>query len=118
MNVQEPTVEQATVKQPTVKQPAIEAKRQRHGLSFGFIALLLVALAAIGWFVYKGITSRVSAEKALVRETTESALLTVSVVHPKITTEARQLDLPGNTQALIDAPIYARTSGYLRKWYA
>jgi RND family efflux transporter MFP subunit len=106
------------VEQTTVNQPAIETKRQRHGLSFGFIALLLVALAAIGWFVYKGITSRVSAEKALVKETTESALLTVSVVHPKITTEARQLDLPGNTQALIDAPIYARTSGYLRKWYA
>jgi RND family efflux transporter MFP subunit len=113
MNVQEPGVEQATV-----NQPAIETKPQRHRLSFGFIALLLVALAAIGWFVYKGITSRVSAEKALVKETTESALLTVSVVHPKITTEARQLDLPGNTQALIDAPIYARTSGYLRKWYA
>jgi RND family efflux transporter MFP subunit len=53
-----------------------------------------------------------------VQETQESSVLTVSVVHPKLTNEARQIVLPGNTQALIDAPIYARTSGYLRKWYA
>ena len=26
--------------------------------------------------------------------------------------------LPGNTQPLIDAPVYARTNGYLKKWYA
>jgi RND family efflux transporter MFP subunit len=91
---------------------------QKHGLGFGLIFLVLVAMGAIGWFVYKGITTRVSAEKALVVETHDAAFLTVAVVHPKLTGAAQQLVLPGNTQPLIDAPVYARTNGYLKKWYA
>src|SRR5438874_2406882 len=113
MNVQE-----QPAKLPSKVHSEGNAAKAAFTPGFGFIALLLIALAAIGWFVYKGITSRVSAEKALVQETHQSSLLTVSVVHPKATSEARQLVLPGNTQALIDAPIYARTSGYLSKWYA
>jgi RND family efflux transporter MFP subunit len=92
--------------------------KKNRGLGFGLIFAVLVAMAAIGWFVYKGITSRVSAEKALVVETHDAAFLTVSVTHPKVTGATQQLVLPGNTQPLIDAPVYARTNGYLKKWYA
>src|ERR1700722_3608316 len=95
-----------------------EPNKQKHGLGFGLIFLVLVATAAIGWFVYKGITTRVSAEKALVVETHDAAFLTVAVTHPKVTGATQQLVLPGNTQPLIDAPVYARTNGYLKKWYA
>jgi RND family efflux transporter MFP subunit len=91
---------------------------QRRGPGFGLIFLVLVAMAAIVWFVYKGITTRVSAEKALVVETHEAAFITVAVTHPKVTGATQQLVLPGNTQPLIDSPVYARTSGYLKKWYA
>jgi RND family efflux transporter MFP subunit len=98
--------------------PPLKDNQQKHGVGIWFSALLLVVLGTIGWFVYKGIHGRLSVEKALVQETHDSALMTVSVVHPKVTSEAHQLDLPGNTQPLIDAPIYARTSGYLKKWYA
>ena len=98
--------------------PQLKDNRQKHGVGLWFIAVLLVVAGAIGWFVYKGIHGRVSTEQALVKETQASAVMTVSVVHPKATSEMRQLDLPGNTQPLIDAPIYARTNGYLRKWYA
>ncbi|HTA44400.1 MAG TPA: efflux RND transporter periplasmic adaptor subunit [Bryobacteraceae bacterium] len=89
----------------------------RRGMSIGLIATLLVAFAAIGWFVYKGIYTRVSAEKALVVQTHDAAVLTVSVTHPKLTNATQELVLPGNTQPLIDSPIYARTNGYLKKWY-
>jgi RND family efflux transporter MFP subunit len=95
--------------------PKIEKSR---GFGFGLTFLVLVAMAAIGWFVYKGISSRVSAEKALVVETHDASILTVSVTHPKVSGASQELVLPGNTQPLIDAPIYARTSGYLTKWYA
>src|SRR5579862_6697288 len=91
---------------------------QRRGLGFGLIVLLLLAAGAIGWFVYKGISTRVSAEKALVVETHDAAVLTVAVTHPKLTGATQELVLPGNTQPLIDAPIYARTNGYLKKWYS
>jgi RND family efflux transporter MFP subunit len=100
---------------PRIDQPKTGRKR---GLGFGLIFTVLLAIAAIGWFVYKGITSRVSAEKALVVETHDAAFLTVSVTHPKMTGATQQLVLPGNTQPLIDAPVYARTNGYLKKWYA
>ena len=91
---------------------------QRRGLGLGLIVLLLLAAGAIGWFVYKGISTRVSAEKALVVETHDAAVLTVAVTHPKLTGATQELVLPGNTQPLIDAPIYARTNGYLKKWYS
>jgi RND family efflux transporter MFP subunit len=90
---------------------------QRRRLGTGIILLMLVAGGAIGWFVYKGISTRVSAEKALVIETHDSAVLTVAVTRPKLTGATQELILPGNTQPLIDAPIYARTNGYLKKWY-
>ena len=61
---------------------------------------------------------RVSADAAVDRETRRAAILTVSVVQPEMSGASQELILPGNTQALIDAPIYARTSGYLKRWYA
>lgn len=89
----------------------------KRAMSVWLVLALLVAFAAIGWFVYKGITTRVSAEKALVVETRDAAVLDVSVTHPKMTNATQELVLPGNTQPLIDSPIYARTNGYLKKWY-
>jgi RND family efflux transporter MFP subunit len=41
----------------------------------------------------------------------------VSVVSPKRTTPAEEIILPGNVQPYISSPIYARTNGYLKKWY-
>jgi len=46
------------------------------------------------------------------------ALTAVSVVSPKQTAPAQEIILPGNVQPFITSPIYARTNGYLRKWYA
>jgi RND family efflux transporter MFP subunit len=46
------------------------------------------------------------------------ALTPVSVVSPKQTASADEIILPGNVQPFITSPIYARTNGYLRKWYA
>jgi RND family efflux transporter MFP subunit len=110
--------QESTERQQTPPQDAaFQEKQQRHGVGFWFVAILAAALGTIGWFAYKGIHKRVATETKLVEQTQESSLLTVSIVHPKVTTEPLQLVLPGNTQPLIDAPVYARTSGYLKKWY-
>jgi RND family efflux transporter MFP subunit len=45
------------------------------------------------------------------------AVQAVSVVSPKRTTPAQEIILPGNVQPFITSPIYARTNGYLKKWY-
>jgi RND family efflux transporter MFP subunit len=84
-----------------------------------FVVLFLLVLAAgLGVLIYNGIGTRVSAESLLVKETHESTALDVAITHPKQVGGAQEVILPGNTQPFIDAPIYARTSGYLRKWYA
>ena len=92
-------------------------KSQRHGLGIGFIVVMLAGMAALGWFIKKGITSRVSAESTLAVDTKEEAIPEVSVTYPKVSGAMEELVLPGNTQPLIDAPIFARTNGYLKKWY-
>ncbi len=75
------------------------------------IAFILVAAVFIA-----GVWSRVSARKALNAETAQVALTAVSVVTPQQTAPAEEIVLPGNVQPFITSPIYARTSGYLRKW--
>jgi len=46
------------------------------------------------------------------------AIPTVNVISPKIGAPAEEITLPGNTQAFTDTPIYARTNGYIKAWYA
>ncbi|MDR3100560.1 MAG: efflux RND transporter periplasmic adaptor subunit [Paraburkholderia sp.] len=75
-------------------------------------ALVVLALAA------QGIWSRHSAHAALERDAQAASTLSVQVVTPQRSTRALDLVLPGNVQAFLDTPIYARTNGYLRKWYA
>jgi RND family efflux transporter MFP subunit len=41
----------------------------------------------------------------------------VDVVSPKASTDADEIALPGSTSAFNDTPIYARTSGYVKRWY-
>jgi RND family efflux transporter MFP subunit len=78
------------------------------------LVVVIVALAVI----FGGILPRVKARAALKTETSEMAVPTVSVVQPKRTAPAQEIVLPANVQAFLDAPIYARTNGYLKKWYA
>ncbi len=80
--------------------------------------VLLTACVCLGWIVYAGIRSRIRAHAALVEATQASETALVQVVHPTLGSSAQELALPGNTQAFIDTPIYARTSGYLKRWFA
>ena len=64
-----------------------------------------------------GIRSRVRAETTLRGVTDQMAIPSVSVVMPRQTAPATEIILPGNMQPFISSPIYARTDGYLKKWY-
>jgi RND family efflux transporter MFP subunit len=78
---------------------------------------LAIALLAAVVLLASGIWSRVKARNTLNAETAQSALTAVSVVSPKQTAPADEIVLPGNVQPFITSPIYARTNGYLKKWY-
>jgi multidrug efflux pump subunit AcrA (membrane-fusion protein) len=82
------------------------------------LAVLLVA-AAFGLYsaIHSGLISRVRADATLKRETLDASIANVTVLHPQPTAPAEELVLPGGMQAFVAAPIFARTSGYLKKWY-
>src|SRR5713101_6138853 len=81
------------------------------------ILVATAALAALTLLIYSGIHSRAVAESRLKQRTEEAAIPTVVVVFPREGAPTQEIVLPGNTQAFSDAPIYARTSGYLKHWY-
>ena len=74
---------------------------------------LVVAILLAGY----GILRRKDADKVLADTTAESAAPTVIVAQPVKVTPVDNFVLPGNVTAYTDSPIYARTSGYLTRWY-
>ena len=86
--------------------------RHRAVLLFAAIAVVFV-----GVVIYSGIHSRAAAESRLKQQTEEGAIPTVNVAFPRQGAPTNEIVLPGVTQAFTDAPIYARTNGYLKHWY-
>ncbi|HEV3065125.1 MAG TPA: efflux RND transporter periplasmic adaptor subunit [Chthoniobacterales bacterium] len=89
--------------------PRIARKRR---IEFPFLAgaVVLIALAVIG------VEVRSSRTQAVRQRSQPVAGMTVAVVHPQKASITIPV-LPGQTQAYTDAPIFAQTSGYLKKWY-
>src|SRR6266403_3393595 len=81
------------------------------------ILVAAAALPCVAFLIYSGIHSRAAAESRLKQRTEDAAIPTVAVVFPREGAPTQEIVLPGNTHAFSDAPIYARTSGYLKRWY-
>jgi RND family efflux transporter MFP subunit len=103
------TTEGGTQVEPTYED---EAPRKSH--IFLFLVLFVLVLAVAGTFT---LLQRRSQYKALADETEKLAVPTVSVVHPIPEPGQEDLVLPSTLQAYVESPIYARTNGYLKKWY-
>jgi RND family efflux transporter MFP subunit len=80
------------------------------------IGVVLVLVIAVGLGVW-GVMSRRSAETVLANNTQDLAPPSVIIATAKPGAPVDTFLLPGNVTAYTDAPIYARTSGYLTKWY-
>jgi RND family efflux transporter MFP subunit len=105
----------ATTPEAVRETPQTGAEKQRFPVVVWVIlAAAIVVLLAVVWF---GIAVRSNAERALEKRTAEAAIPTVEVIHPSPSRLSPEVALPGNTQAFTDTPIYARTSGYLTRWY-
>lgn len=92
--------------------PEVPPAPPRRALMVVGVALLLLILAGAVTLI-----ARVSHEKALAKETEQQTVPTVAVVHPLAEKPDVELVLPGTLQAYAESPIYARTSGYLVRWY-
>lgn len=73
-------------------------------------AVVLLAIVAIG------LTTRARSAAELRAWTAENAIPTVAVVQPQPLGAAAALQLPGRLEAYAQAPLYARASGYLKRW--
>jgi RND family efflux transporter MFP subunit len=87
-------------------------KRSARGLGR---AALFVAVAALLVLIWAGVTAHFASAK-LKEVTEEQAVVTVATIKPSAQSGLSELILPGNIQANYEAPIYARTSGYLKRW--
>jgi RND family efflux transporter MFP subunit len=94
---------------------ALGTTKPRRSLRPWLIPALAVLAATL--VLILGIRSRVKDEATLRTVTDQLAVPSVSVVTPKQTAPATEIILPGNMQPFISSPIYARTDGYLQKWY-
>src|SRR5580704_14161872 len=103
------------IETPAFHQPV--RSRPASGLARALKIVLALALAAaLGILIYRGIRARLSTASAVQRETLDLAVPTVSVAHPRLGPMTSEVVLPGSIQAFIDAPVYARASGYLKRW--
>jgi RND family efflux transporter MFP subunit len=87
-----------------------ETRKRRRLWLVGLPVLLMCAA------IVARLAGRAHAEAVLARETSEAAVQSVNVIHPQTGAPNQEIALPGYTQAFIDTPVYARTSGYLKTW--
>jgi multidrug efflux pump subunit AcrA (membrane-fusion protein) len=94
---------------------ASQPKKKRRtiwlNLFFFFAVVCLIVMA-----VY-GLMTRSATTEHLQQQANQAyAELSVSVVTPQKAPATISIDLPGQTQAYIQAPVYAQTTGYVKKW--
>jgi RND family efflux transporter MFP subunit len=99
-----------TTHTPAAKPPARSVAR--------LLVFAAIGSLALAFFIYTGLASRAKASAGLERTTLEQSVPTVAVIHPKFTSGVPEVVVPGNIQAFVDTPLWARTNGYLKGWYA
>src|SRR5262249_38966190 len=71
----------------------------------------------LGLCIVSGIRGRSVANTTLRQTTAAAAVVPVNVISPQKGAPTLEIRLPGTTQAFTDAPIFARTSGYVKAWH-
>src|SRR3984893_8524212 len=87
---------------------------KRRSSIFLFFLMIAVLLALVGIFL---MFQRRSQYEALAKNTETLSVPTVAIIHPITEPGDENLVLPGTLQAYVESPIYARTNGYVKKWY-
>jgi membrane fusion protein, multidrug efflux system len=88
-----------------------KVNRRRLRFFFFAAAAVFIGLAALGIYARNTWTAK------LQLRTNQAAQMVVDVTHPEKAVGIIHLELPGQTMPYTDAPIFAQTSGYLKKWY-
>jgi len=109
----DPAIESAARPEPTDPGERQRSPRARPALLLG----LAFVTGVLGLGIYSGVRTRSAADATLKRTTADAAIPVVSVMSPTASASTQEILLPGTTQAFTDAPIFARTNGYVKRWY-
>ncbi|HEY7334575.1 MAG TPA: efflux RND transporter periplasmic adaptor subunit [Bryobacteraceae bacterium] len=106
---------------PQIQPEPAEIRRPADNKSHhGFLVVLLVAAIALGGAIFYELSVRKTQERALAASIGESATAappSVNVAKVRIAASEATVDLPGQTMALLETPVYARTDGYIKQRY-
>jgi RND family efflux transporter MFP subunit len=78
---------------------------------------VVIGVLVVAGVLASGIRARLEAQTAVKRETAEIAVTPVSIVRPQHLSPKQEVVLPGNVQPYYNSPVYARTNGYVKRWY-
>jgi len=117
MNSDEPEYKNELSESQLAAANMFKSRPARRRFSFRWLLLGAVAIVIAATYVL-GIQPRLDARAALKKETADLGIMTVSVTRPKAPKATQELTLPGNMQAFLDTPIFARTNGYIKRWHA
>ena len=109
---EENIVEPVRSQESQVRSGSSQPNRPKNHWLIAAVAIVVVAIVFVA-----GVLPRVKARETLKHETQEMAVANVLVTQPKKASPSQEVVLPANVQPYINAPIYARTNGYLKKWY-
>jgi len=91
-----------------------EVQQVSRGSLLTIVAIVLIVAIVVAVF---GIVGRKHVSAELAKYTENTAAPPVTLEQPVMQENAREIVLPGNIQAFTLAPIYARTTGYVKAWY-
>jgi RND family efflux transporter MFP subunit len=98
---------------PTPLKPTRPSRPKPRALSLAGFIILAAMIGAAGW----GLGARTSAQAALETQTAKQAVISVTLIKATAGPKQENIVLPGTVQSFVDAPIYARTNGYVKAWY-
>ncbi len=102
----------------TPSEHTVRDESHRAGIGLATSAMLAAVAVIFVMVMAVGFISRNKAAADLQQATAATAIATVNVAYPKTGAPTDDIVLPGNTQAFTDAPIFARTNGYVKSWHA
>jgi multidrug efflux system membrane fusion protein len=100
-----------------ILEPEPEIANRPSGKAGRWVVVALIVVVGLFAAGALSIKARAKEQVALSAETARLAVTTVSVGYPQPEPHSNELELPGSVQAYTESPIYARTNGYLLRWY-
>jgi RND family efflux transporter MFP subunit len=97
-----------------LEEPNSHAPISSRSRLLGWFIVLFLVFLIVGFY---NILQRRSERGVLAQQTERLSVPHVAVIHATPVESDPGLILPGNIQSYVESPIYARTNGYLKKWY-